>query len=100
MSLQVFWPQREYQSQRERTKTDIVAEVQLLFTSVPSEIGWYSLAYNASATGNADGMNINDILTYMPLQLVLLLVEACLQSSEEPNTNSFSMCGFKQYSSR
>ncbi|KEF56795.1 uncharacterized protein A1O9_06985, partial [Exophiala aquamarina CBS 119918] len=37
MSLQVFWPQ---------------PEVQLLYTSVPSEIGWYSLAYNASATGN------------------------------------------------
>ncbi|KAK5051382.1 hypothetical protein LTR84_003034 [Exophiala bonariae] len=33
MALQVLWPQ----------------EIQLLFTSVPSTIGWYSLAYNASA---------------------------------------------------
>ncbi|KAK5047700.1 hypothetical protein LTR84_006365 [Exophiala bonariae] len=34
MSLQVFWPQ----------------QVQLLFTQDPTMIGWYSLAYNATAT--------------------------------------------------
>ncbi|KEF59507.1 uncharacterized protein A1O9_04351 [Exophiala aquamarina CBS 119918] len=33
MGLQVLWPQ----------------EVQLLFTSIPRQVGWYSLSYNASA---------------------------------------------------
>ncbi|KAJ9645542.1 hypothetical protein H2204_001122 [Knufia peltigerae] len=33
MGLQVLWPQ----------------EVQLLFTTVPRQVGWYSLSYNASA---------------------------------------------------
>jgi hypothetical protein len=33
-SLQVLWPQ----------------QIQLLFTTVPATVGWYTVAYNASAT--------------------------------------------------
>lgn len=53
MSLQVFWPQRKSDYQLKATKPNSLTEVQLLFTSVPTTIGWYSLAYNASATGKA-----------------------------------------------
>jgi len=79
MSLQVFWPQREYHFCREPSKGDAISEVQLLFTTVPSEIGWYSLAYNASATGISDGMNFDQIPTNLSFQLELSFVEASLQ---------------------
>lgn len=52
MSLQVLWPQGEL-SLAWNSSTGFLLilceEVQLLFTAVPRQVGWYSLSYNASA---------------------------------------------------